>query len=303
MKPVSVDICICTFRRTHVADTLRSIAQLQLQPGWRVQVIVADNDDTPIARELVETTGKELNLNLTYVHAPARNISIARNACLNKVTSDLVAYIDDDELASPEWFEAMIASYEKTNADVILGPVRAFYDSSCPEWMRKGDFHSTKPVWVNERIITGYTCNVMFNRTAKSIAGLRFRVDLGRTGGEDSVFFTTIYKAGGKIAYSPDALVTETVPANRASLGWLFKRRYRYGQTHGLLLREELGTGIQQRVKNLVIASSKALFSYVMALANAIKTERMHFWLLRGALHTGVASRLLGSKIIEPYAK
>ena len=302
MKNVTIDICICTFRRAHIADTLRSIAQLHLQPGWRVQIIVADNDDGPSARELVERTARECNLALTYLHAPARNISIARNACLNKAAGDFAAFIDDDELVSPEWLESMLATQEKTAADVILGPVRAFYDSDCPLWMRRGDFHSTKPAWVNDRIITGYTCNVLFNRTAKSIAGLRFRADLGRTGGEDTVFFTTIHKAGGRIAYAPEALVTENVPSDRATFRWLLLRRYRFGQTHGMLLREELGGGLPLRVENLVAATSKVIFCFAMAVLNAMQAERMRFWLLRGALHTGVASHLLGRKIIEPYA-
>ncbi len=299
---LSIDICVCTFRRLHLADTLHSLSKLLLNPDWRVNIIVADNDDTPSARELAESTARETGLALTYIHAPARNISIARNACLNKSNSDLIAFVDDDEMVTPEWLEAMIAAYQNNSTEVVLGRVRAEYETNCPEWMRNGDFHSTRPTWVNGHIITGYTCNVLFSRTAKSIAGLRFRADLGRTGGEDTVFFSTIYKAGGRISYAPEALVTEIVPANRANLSWLLKRRYRSGQTHALLLLEGSGFGLLNRLKNLALAELKALYCVILALPNISHPERSRFWLLRSALHLGVASRLLGVKIIEPYS-
>jgi len=297
---LSIDICVCTFRRPHLADTLRSLAQLRINPGWRVNLIIADNDDTASARELAESAARDTGLAYTYIHAPARNISIARNACLNKATGDLVAFIDDDELVTPEWLEAMVTAYEQKNADVVLGPVRAEYAADCPEWMRKADVHSTRPSWVNGKIITGYTSNVLFNRTAKSIAGLRFRADLGRTGGEDTVFFSTICKAGGRITYAPEALVTEEVPANRANLSWLFRRRYRSGQTHGLLLLEASGFGLLRRIENFVVAEVKAFFCFIMTLLTVWHLDRMRYWLLRSALHMGVVSRLLGRKIIEP---
>lgn len=301
-ETLSIDICVCTFRRPHLADTLRSISKLLLNPTWRVNIIVADNDDTPSAKEMTESVARETSLPVLYIHAPARNISIARNACLNKATGDLLAFVDDDEMVTPEWLEAMITTYQQTNTEVVLGRVRAEYESNCPDWMRNGDFHSTKPTWVNGQIITGYTCNVLFNRTAKSIAGLRFRADLGRTGGEDTVFFSTIYKAGGRISYAPEALVTEVVPANRANLLWLVKRRYRSGQTHALLLLEASGFGLLHRIENIAMAKGKALLCFVMALPNATHPERLRFWLLRAALHVGVISRLLGKKIIEPYS-
>jgi len=299
---LNIDICVCTFRREHIADTLRSLSTLLLQPTWGIHVIVADNDDTPSARALVETTARVCNLSVTYLHAPARNISIARNACLNKATGDLFAFIDDDELVTPEWLEAMINTYQMKNADVVLGPVRAVYEEYHPKWLREGDFHSLKPVWIQGKIMTGYAGNVLFNRTAKSIKGLRFRGDLGRTGGEDTFFFSTIHKAGGYIVYSPEAIITEAVPSNRASFKWLLRRRYRFGQTHGRLLRETTASGFLQRLKYVTMAYAKLFFCLCISLLNIFNDQRRRFWLLRGMLHAGVGASMLGVKTIEPYS-
>ena len=46
-------VCVCTFRRPSVADTLRSIRAQALPAGIALRIVVADNDDTPSARDTV----------------------------------------------------------------------------------------------------------------------------------------------------------------------------------------------------------------------------------------------------------
>src|SRR3954471_20358160 len=104
-----VDVGVCTFRRAAVADTLASLAGQMLPRDYALRVIVADNDETPSAEPVVRGAADAQGLDLTYVHAPARNISRARNACLEAATADWFAFIDDDETASPGWLSALLA--------------------------------------------------------------------------------------------------------------------------------------------------------------------------------------------------
>lgn len=298
---MNIDICVCTYRRPHVAQTLLSLAKLTLKPDWQIRVIVADNDETPSACELVENTARENSLTLSYIHAPARNISIARNACLDAATAPLIAFIDDDEIADPDWLSALVSAQEIRNADIVLGPVRAVYAPEASDWMIEGDFHSINPVWVQGKIITGYSCNVLIRREAPALKNLRFRKEFGRSGGEDTVFFAAAHRAGALIAFAPDAIVTEAVPTERASLQWLLKRRFRTGQTHALLLLEREGTNALTRAKNAAIASAKALFCFIMVAPNLWRKSRAYFWLLRGAMHAGVVARLSGVAEAEHY--
>jgi len=298
---ITVDICICTYRRAHLTETIRSLSKIYLRPGWKIRVIVADNDETPSARMMAEAAARECSLTLTYLHAPARNISIARNACLDAARAPLLAFIDDDETATPVWLDALVKTLENEKADIVLGPVRAVYGRDAPEWMKKGDFFSSKPVWVNNEIRTGYAGNVMLRRSAPGLQGLRFRRELGRTGGEDSMFLYAAYKGGARIAYAQEAIVNEPVPAERARMQWLLKRKFRSGQTHGLFLLENSDSGLSIRLKNVGMASAKAMFCFAAALPNAARAERFRFWLLRGAMHAGVVARLLGKREIEQY--
>jgi succinoglycan biosynthesis protein ExoM len=295
---LQIDIGICTFRRPELAATLRSLAAMTVPARATLRVIIADNDATPSARALVEELRPEMPFDITYLHCPASNISIARNACLDNSTGDLLAFIDDDETASSDWLVRLLEEAQATGADAVLGPVRAHYAPSAPAWMSRGDFHSTSPVWVKGEIRTGYTCNVLLRPKAPSLHGRRFKLSLGRSGGEDTDFFTGMHEAGGTIAFAEDAWVYEPVPESRASLAWLAKRRFRSGQTHGRLLTENARGG---QPLNLALAASKAAFCTFAAVLCLPSPVRRNRYALRAVLHAGVISGLLGHKALEQY--
>lgn len=288
----SVDICICTFRRPFLAETLRSIAALRTG-GIVVHVIIADNDAKPTARARVEAMASDFPFPISYRHSPAANICIARNACLDAASADFVAFVDDDEVVHPGWLEALLARAEETGAAAVLGPVRAVYGPAAPDWMRRGDFHSTLPVMVNGTIRTGYTCNVLIRWSAPA-TGLRFDLALGRSGGEDTDFFHRLTGQGGTIAYAPAALVEEPVPDDRATMAWLIRRRLRFGQTHGMLLGGS-------RLKSLAVVGAKIGFCVAMTGLTAFSpVARRRNW-LRAMLHVGVAGGILGVRQASHY--
>jgi succinoglycan biosynthesis protein ExoM len=165
--------------------------------------------------------------------------------------------------------------------------------------MQRGDFHSTLPVWVADEIRTGYTCNVLLRRSAPSLAGRRFNIALGRSGGEDTEFFAHMHDAGGQIAFAEDALVYEPVPSGRATVSWLAKRRFRMGQTHGRMLLEA-ATGLG-RWRAIALAGTKSAYCFVAAALLAASPVKRHRYGLRGIMHAGVVSGLLGVREIEQY--
>jgi succinoglycan biosynthesis protein ExoO len=283
-----VAVCVCTFRRPSLWDTLASLAQQQGAPPF--QVIVADNDDTPSARALVERARRELGLEIRYLHAPARNISIARNACLEAVSAELAAFIDDDEVCSPTWLAELVDHLRRSGADVVLGPVQAQYEPGTPGWLVKGDFHSFGPAFrANGEIDTGYSSNVLFRSDV--VRGVRFDPALGRTGGEDTLFFAQLHAAGARLAYCTRAVVYEPTAAARARLGWLARRSFRSGQTHARVLR---GKG-QAPLSIAAAATVKAVYCAGAALLTAWSPVLLRRNIIRGALHVGVIAKAFGA--------
>ncbi|WP_421592722.1 glycosyltransferase family 2 protein [Shinella sp. M27] len=299
--PIKIDIAVCTFRREILTETLASLATLKVPQGVRLRVIVADNDVEPSAYTRVAAAADWMPVEVAYVHCPAGNISLARNACLDNSDADFLAFVDDDETVEPQWLSRLLYAAELNGADVVLGPVRALYAPGTPDWMRRGDFHATRPVWVKGEIRTGYTCNVLMRLAAPSVAGRRFDLSLGRSGGEDSAFFSGVYDAGGRITFAADAWVEEPVPVARARFAWLAQRRLRMGQTHGRLLAERRD-GLA-RIKAAALAGAKCATCLTGAAAFVLFPIRRNRFLLRGLLHAGAIGGLFGTRAIEPYGR
>ncbi|WP_426123828.1 glycosyltransferase [Pararhizobium sp. PWRC1-1] len=296
---IRIDIGVCTYRRPELEQTLRSLAKMTVPGNAEIRIIVADNDDSPSAKGRVDAIRASVPHAIVYLHCPSSNISIARNACLDNARGDFLAFIDDDETASKDWIVRLIETALTTGADAVLGPVKATYGTDAPGWMQRGDFHSTFPVWVGEQIVTGYTCNVLLRLAAPSLAGRHFNLALGRSGGEDTEFFTHMHRMGGKIAYAPAAWVEEPVPAKRATFSWLAKRKFRFGQTHGRLI--DAGTGAAGKIRALALAAAKSGFCALAGVILFFSPVRRNRYALRASMHAGVVVGLLGVREIEQY--
>lgn len=290
----SIDIGICTFRRPQLAEVLHSLAEMDLPETAGIRVIIADNDDTPSARAVAEAAS--LPFEIVYLHAPGRNISIARNAVLNAAQADYLAFIDDDETADPAWLRDLYREAVRSGADVVFGPVVAQYPPEAPEWMVKGDYHSVILPPPPAEVATGATCNVLINRRSAACRDQLFDLALGRSGGEDTVFFRRIGHRGGTLRVAPGARVYEKVAPARLSLQWLLERKIRSGQSHAEALLQVLDSQLKTRASLTLSAAGKALFCAALYAASAFSRERRNYWLIRGSLHIGVIKKCLGGK-------
>ncbi|MBB5731567.1 succinoglycan biosynthesis protein ExoM [Altererythrobacter atlanticus] len=286
-------ICVCTYRRPSLFQTLKSFERLERVDGLSPCVVVIDNDLTDALRVRVEEFARGFSLPLRYVHAPAQNISIARNAALDAVETRWAALIDDDEIAAPDWLSQLW--HARKGAEAVIGQSAAQYGPDLPGWAARCDFHSNR---IEGSVANAYTSNALLDIDFVRRHGLNFRVELGRTGGEDTVFFRQFAQAGGRIAYCPSAIVTEEVPAARATMRWVRRRNYRGGQTHGLLCRE-----FDPRAYRTLLftAGAKAGFSALMALVTIPGTDASRRWFARAALHAGAMHYRIRPQILEEY--
>jgi succinoglycan biosynthesis protein ExoM len=300
----AVIIGICTFRRAAIAETLGSLAVLDM-PRHPVSLIVADNDDHPSAAETIARVALTHPLRVRYIHAPARNISVARNAILaaaREAGARYLAFLDDDETALPGWLTGLLAQISAGDMAAVVGPVRAVYCPGAPGWMQRGAVHDIWPRLDAKCMVReAYTSNVILDLATPCLQTLNFDPARGRTGGEDTAFFHAVKAAGGRIGFAPDAMVHEIVPPNRAALRWLLRRRYRMGQTHGSLIAT--GRGWWGRSAALALAASKALACLGMAGLHTFDPLRRNLALMRGALHAGAVAELIGLGQIELYGE
>ena len=296
---LKIDVLLSTFRRPEVQQTLRSLDVLDLPKGVDLRIVVCDNDDSPSAQTVVKETAAAMTRSVLYYHAPARNISVARNAGLDAAVArgaDWVAFLDDDEIAEPDWLATLLACAKANGSDAVFGPSIANYGPDAPDWMRREDYHSNWPERRGGVVQTGHTCNALLRLGDAPWRAERFDVARGRAGGEDTEFFFRLYHQGARFEISETAVVREGVPLGRLSFRWLARRKYRSGQSYAAVTR-----GAASRLKLGLSAGTKALACASGALIYFWSEERRNFWLLRGALHIGVIAGCLSLRQPEIY--
>ncbi|AHD11443.1 glycosyltransferase family 2 protein [Phaeobacter gallaeciensis] len=285
-----ISILLCTYRRRSVVETLESLAALRAPTGYTIDIIVADNDEALSSEHWVR--GATASWPVSYIHAPARNISVARNACLalaRNRQSDWVAFVDDDEVVPADWIEQLMRRAVDTGADVISGPAIACYPADAPDWMVDQDWHSNWPELrgpmqtETKQPQTAHSCNALMRFAGQLWEGQVFDLDRGTSGGEDTAYFFALSHMGARFAISAEAPVFEDVAPERLRLGWLAKRRFRMGQSY-----VSGAPGSLARIRLAGAAMAKVAYCAGAGLIALPSEQRRNFWLLRGLLHLGV---------------
>lgn len=296
---VSVTVCIASMGRASLLETLQSLAACQRPAGVALDVVIADDSPSGAVAALLAGRETAWPFPLAIVPTAARNIAVARNACLAAAGGDFLAFVDDDERVHPEWLASLLEQAAATQADAIFGPVDPVFPPDTPDWLAHEafarDFASH-----GSRVATGRTGNALVRRATVERLGLRFREQFGRTGGEDTDFFFRLGLGGALMLASETARVSEEVPPVRLRLSHLFRRYTRGGQTYALVTQESARP--LARMGFYAGAAAKLCVSFGLALANLPFRKNLALrWALRACLNGGKLSHGLGLPLLRLY--
>ena len=209
-------------------------------------------------------------------------LSESRNEGIKTSKSDIIAFIDDDAIASKNWIKIIRKSF-KNDIDVIGGRVLPIYFTIPPKW------------W-NPRIMGGYVgihnnsiigCNFAVRKKLFSKIGY-FNPRLGRKGGtllsaEEDEFFERINKFNGKILYIPEMIVYHKVLPYRLSIGYLVKRAWWQGKSDFIMqpsTKKALPRIIARFMKYLILSFLSLLSIHHNSIVYLLKTIRQLGYLL-----------------------
>lgn len=226
-------VVIPTLRRLESLERAIRSVLAQVEALDRVSaVVVADNDPDGSAADLVSRLCADAPVPLTYVHAPVPGVATARNAGLAATDAALIAFLDDDEQASPRWLAALLEAQTATGADVVFGPIRG----RVPEgtgWTADylEDFFGRAGSAETGLLEQPWGCgNSLMVRAAALPGAAPFDAAADQTGGEDDKLFAALSARGGRYGWAADAWVDEFAPAHRATLRYALTRAFAYGQ-------------------------------------------------------------------------
>jgi glycosyltransferase involved in cell wall biosynthesis len=232
MSAHQLSVIICTFRRYDVLpDAIDSVLAQQGVDREDIEIIVVDNTP-PDERQLV----RNVNQCNQFITEDISGLSRARNIGIQAAHADLIAFLDDDAIASPTWAsEAIELLSSHPDWDVIGGRILAKYpqnkqpvwiDSKLEEFLSCVDWPVDQPTSMADGVwIAG--ANMVFRRQVFE-RDIGFDEQLGRNGSSSllSNDETHMFEAIGKnrIYYVPQMAVDHVIPESRLNPQWFRKR-------------------------------------------------------------------------------
>ncbi|MEZ0164112.1 glycosyltransferase family 2 protein [Kineococcus sp. LSe6-4] len=240
-----VVVAVLTYRRPDdlaaLLPRLRAQAAASRPPA---EVLVVDNDPAAGARELVERVAATPGAPLRHVHEARPGIAAARNRALAHADrptgpgagpADLLVFLDDDERPADGWLDALLAEHRRSGAAGVVGPVVSRFQTPLDPWITAGGFFERRRLPTGTPVQVAATNNLLLDLRALRAAGVdlpaAFDERFGLSGGSDTLFTRSLTTAGLRLLWCDEALVTDVVPAARASREWVLRRALRSGNS------------------------------------------------------------------------
>ncbi len=226
----AVSVVVPTMRRPESLE--RALRSLFDQTAPMASIVVVDNDPQATARDTVAALSAHSPCPLIYRHEPQPGVATARNAGLSMTDAPLIAFLDDDEAASPGWLAALLAALDQTKTDVVFGPIagRVPADTGWATPYLEAFFGRAGPM-TTQRIDKPWGCGNSLMIRATALPGpAPFDASADQSGGEDDALFAALEGRGGTFGWAADAWVEEFAPPHRATMAYALSRAFAYGQ-------------------------------------------------------------------------
>jgi GT2 family glycosyltransferase len=232
----SVSVVICSYTEDRWDLLMNVLESVGAQTRVPQQVILVVDYNVDLYKRLVATVK---DVTLVENNGP-KGLSGARNTGVGLVTSDIVAFLDDDAVAAPTWLERLTAPYGDPDVLAVGGRVEPVWEAGRPahfgdelDWIVGCSHRGMPKVATEVRNIIG--ANMSFRvGTIRQVGG--FNVALGRQGTkpvgceETEICIRSVMASpGSRVVYEPGALVQHHVPARRGTLSYMLARSWSEG--------------------------------------------------------------------------
>lgn len=240
--PQDVSVVICAYTQKRWDELVMAVQSVQAQTHAPLEIIVVI-DHNPALLERVQTNIPGV---IVLENKEERGLSGARNSGIAVAKGAVIAFLDEDAMAAPDWLALLSAGFEQPDVLGVGGAIKPMWLSGRPRWFPeefdwvvgctyRGMPRKTTPV----RNLIG--CNMSFRRDVfERIGG--FRNGIGRVGTrpvgceETELCIRASQHFGeGLFLYQPAARVYHRVPKTRARFAYFRSRCYAEGLSKALV--------------------------------------------------------------------
>jgi glycosyltransferase involved in cell wall biosynthesis len=241
----SISVVLCTYsdsRWAHLVDALDSLRRQTVEDVLALEVIVVvDHNPTLLAR-----VRRELPDVVAMENLEAPGLSGARNSGVAAASGGIIAFLDDDAVAAPDWLERLTSSYVDPAVIGVGGSIRPAWPAERPRWLPREldwvvgcSYHGLPSTKAEVRNPIG--ANMSFRREVFQDAG-PFLSRIGRTskrpmGCEETELSIRARRRfpSGQVLFDPDAVVDHRIAPERGRWRYLLSRCYAEGLSKAIV--------------------------------------------------------------------
>lgn len=293
---MNISVVVCTYTMDRYDDFAEAVESALRQTHDRIEVVLVSDGNEEVADRMSDDFG---HFDSVRVHCTDENrgISYARTRGAELATGELVAFLDDDAIATDDWIETLVETYESTDAYAVGGRLD-------PQWLAgQPSFLAEEFYWLIgctergfadhlEEVRNTYGSNIVFNREVfLDIGG--YDEETGRKGDshvqahEAPACIRMREQYGRGVVYNDEAVVYHKIFEYRTDFRWLVGRAFWQGYSkrvmnlrhpedegnEGEYLRTLATKYVPQRIRNLAgkptipeLAQLVAIFVFTAAV-------------------------------------
>jgi glycosyltransferase involved in cell wall biosynthesis len=249
-----VSIIMSTYNRgVLLEEAIRSVLSQGAAITPTFELIVVDNNSTDDTRDIIVNRFVRGDARIRYLFEPQQGLSFARNAGIRAARAALIAFVDDDVRAQPDWVASIVRAFaEHPEVDMVGGRILPIWPAAPPPWLTRDHWtplalvdYGDAPVAVTrERPICLVGANLSFRRSVFDHVGT-FATDFQRVKDtigslEDHEFLLRFLRAGRTGLYDPRIVVHAEIQPNRLQRAYHRRWHTGHGHFHALLRSEQM---------------------------------------------------------------
>lgn len=244
MPAISVAI-LSHDRREYLHRALSSLRGQEFEAARR-EIIVVLNACTDGSRAMLDDQFSDVP-GLVVVEESELGLCAARNRALSLARAPIVAFLDDDAIASAGWLAQIVSAFERHDDTVaaVGGPVEPIWEIPRPDWIPPSldQFLTIVDFGAQERTLGRFQylvgANMAFRTAAlKGVGG--FSPELDRIGAlllsnGDLIVQDALRQLGLAVLYDPRVSVRHQVASERLTAAWFWNRGYWQGYSDAVM--------------------------------------------------------------------
>lgn len=259
-----ISVVVPTFNRPEGLKLAVESVFAQTLAGSGFELVIVDNTPDATAAEMIASLEASCPPSIRFIalHEPAAGVANARNTAMSAVSSNLVAFLDDDQSAPENWLEKLLENYRAYPAAVTFGPVFTRLSEGHRRHQEYFEgFFARNPDLSSGYIEASFGCGNALIDFARIDGGAPwFDTQMNEIGGEDDLLFQRVRQSNAQFAWAAEAGVYEYPLPERVTLNYTLRRAFSYGQAPITLARRGGRKRFDQVLVWMLIGAGKAAY-------------------------------------------